>query len=73
MKVFKGEYEGGWCEGGLIVVAANSKEEIICLLKRLPDSYLYKDFLYPSLWEEMPMLTATVEAPQILCELQVAE
>lgn len=82
MKVYKNIRKPGW-SGGMILVAANTKEEAIEVFRADPKYEYLHDYItwefdtppywdehyYPEdTWEEMPMLTANVDKPQVLAE-----
>ena len=74
MKVFNNTEIEGW-GGGMILIAANSPKEAF-------DVYVHSD-IYDDFWpdegytfsgfQEMPMLTANVDKPQILAEKHYQE
>lgn len=78
MKVWINRRSGGY-SGGMILVAANSAEEAHKAFHDTPeycnmwtsfpeDGYISDAYYYPDGWEEMPMLEANVDKPQVLAE-----
>lgn len=80
MKVWINRRFGG-CSGGMILVAANSAEEAHKAFHDDPDfKWMWTDisreapprtddyYYQPECWEEMPMLEAHVDTPQVLDE-----
>lgn len=59
MKVFIYYQDNGWDGDTTIIIAANSKEEIMTLFK---DYYPFKE----ELLFECPQLTANVDEPQVI-------
>ena len=83
MKVFMNTRSGGY-SGGMILVAANTAKEAHEAFHADPDlcSMWYSergtdyvsDFYYqPEDWQEMPMLEAHVDKPQVLAEAGYTE
>lgn len=80
MKVWINKRTGGY-SGGMILVAANSAEEAHKAFHAYPDLYWMWDnitwdtppyvldhYYLPENWEEMPMIEAKVDNPQVLVE-----
>lgn len=80
MKVWINRRSGGY-SGGMILVAANSAEEAHKAFHAETDlnwmwdnitwetpPYVEDKYYYPENWEEMPMLNANVDKPQVLAE-----
>jgi|GEM_PF-2806942 hypothetical protein len=85
MKVWINKRTGGY-SGGMILVAANSAEEAHKIFHSDPNldwmwynitwemhPYVEDNYSQPENWEEMPMLEANVDKPQVLAEAGYTE
>lgn len=85
MKVWINKRCGGY-SGGMILVAANSAEEAHKAFHADPNldwmwgditwetpPYVEEYYYLPENWEEMPMLEANVDTPQVLAEAGYTE